>query len=473
MMNRHRRGIVFVASVAFVCSVVFYLCSDNVYSFLIFLDYFEDASSLQDSISDEGCIKIMSIGATEDQTKFNNNAILMTEWRVLEYRKGEDRPGAMYVASGFNQKNNNSNNGINKSSSSTIIRTEDFVANKLKVEKLPIINYPEKINFHPHGIYIRKEDRTLYVVNHAYEKGGERIDVFRIITDDDIDIDDDIPIRLDYKYSITSDWMKKELNGIINSIVVVEENKFYITQYEAEPHKPSPFKLSSEFKKGVTLLRNLLLGPDANTHVFYCEYTPLSSSASSSSSALTDNLDCRKVAGQFEGANGITHNADYSKIFVSSWKSITVFDRDSTTNNLAGRITIHVPNVVDNIKYDDVTGNIYGGTLNNMFSSFITNPYPKESNKNVGGVVELYQDGEHTSDADDDFSWKARQVITTSKLNSISNGLRMNDYYVMGAGGLGYKGLLVCPVVDRTTMEGNSSDNNEDSTPVVQQQSEL
>ena len=99
MMNRHRRGIVFVASVAFVCSVVFYLCSDNVYSFLIFLDYFEDASSLQDSISDEGCIKIMSIGATEDQTKFNNNAILMTEWRVLEYKKGEDRPGAMYVAS--------------------------------------------------------------------------------------------------------------------------------------------------------------------------------------------------------------------------------------------------------------------------------------------------------------------------------------------------------------------------------------
>jgi hypothetical protein len=471
MMNHHRLGIVFVASVAFVCTVVFYLCNDNVYSFLTFLDYFEDAASLQDSISDEGCIKIMSIGATEDQTKFNNNAILMTEWRVVGYKKGENRPGAMYVASGFYQKNSSNNNNDSNKSSSSIIRTEDFVSNKLKIEKLPFIDYPEGINFHPHGIYIRKEDRTLYVINHAYEKGGERIDVFRIITTDDDDIDDDIPIRLDYKYSITSDWMKKELNGIINSIVVVEENKFYITQYEAEPHQPSTFMFSSEFKKGVALLRNLLLGSDANTNVFYCEYTP--STSTSSSSSLTNNLDCREVADQFEGANGITHNTDYSKIFVASWKSVTVFDRDSATNNLSGRTTIHVPNLVDNIKYDDITGNIYGGTMNNLWSSLIKNPYPKESNETIGGVMEFYQDDENNND-DDDISWKTRQVVTTSKLNSISNGIRMNDYYVIGAGGLGYKGLLVCPVVDQTTMKNNGPDNGEDSTPVVQQpQSEL
>lgn len=38
--------------------------------------------------------------------------------------------------------------------------------------------------FHPHGIYIRKDktdNQWLYVINHAYDKGGERIDVFKFI----------------------------------------------------------------------------------------------------------------------------------------------------------------------------------------------------------------------------------------------------------------------------------------------------
>jgi len=416
------------------CVVVIFFLFRIYYAFE-FLDYFVETSP---DGSDEGCIKIMSIGATEDQTKFNNNSILMTEWRVVGYKPGEDRPGSMYVASGFQQNNPTSNK-----SSSKLKGTEDFVANNLKIEKLPIVDYPDGVDFHPHGIYIRKEDNTLYVVNHAFEKGGERIDVFKIITDGegDDDNDDDIPIRLDYQYSITSSWMKKELNGVINSIVVVEENKFYITQYLP--------KYEDTFSP---LLKYLILG-SCDTRVFYCEYA-LSSKP---------NLDCRKVADEFLGANGITHNADYSKIFVASWKSITVFDRDSMTNNLSGKNTIPIPNFVDNIKFDDITGNVYGGTIHNLWP-LLKYPYPKESNEHIGGVLELYQDYDDEND-NNIASWKTRQVVTTSKLNIISNGIKMNNnYYVIGAGGFGYEGILVCPVAEK---------NSDDTTPVLVQQSEL
>jgi len=384
---------------------------------------------------DEGCVKIMSIGASEDQTKFNNNSVLMTQWRVVGYKPGEDRPGAIYVASGF-QKGQNAKS------------TKEFVANDLKIEELPIVNYPEGVDFHPHGMNILKEDRTLYVINHAYENGGERIDVFGIATadDDDDDLDNDIPNRLDYKYSITSDWMKKDMNGSLNSLVVVEKNKFYVTQFLVEPdHRDENELLSFETKQMLAFLKAMIFG-SRNTYVWYCEYNDASPSST---------LDCRKAADQFIAVNGITHNIDYSKIFVSDSKEITVFDRDASTNVLSGRDTIHFSNFVDNLKFDDLSGNIYGGTLNNL-RYMLQNKYPEESEDSTTGVVEIFnQKNEDGSSS----MWKAREVLSTSKLNGVSNGLRMNNYYVIGAGGLGYKGLLVCPVVDQTASINGGDDN--------------
>jgi hypothetical protein len=41
-----------------------------------------------------------------------------------------------------------------------------------------IINFPKDITFHPHGVYLYKN--LLYVINHAYSLGGERIEVLKI-----------------------------------------------------------------------------------------------------------------------------------------------------------------------------------------------------------------------------------------------------------------------------------------------------
>ena len=409
----------------------------KLYRVLKFLDFFEEPNSFHDN----ECVKIISIGASEDQTKFNDNSILMTRWRVVNYLQGENRPGAMYVASGFQ---------TSKKSQST----QDFAANDLNIQELPIFNYPENVDFHPHGIDIL--DSTLYVINHAYDRGGERIDVFDIITTEESHDGDGIPTHLDYKYSITSDWMKKVLNGALNSLTVVEHNKFYTTQYlpEAEDLSNAGW-LTVEQKKLVEFLESMFLGSQ-KTLIWYCEYDAEEKEKES-------RLQCRKVAENMLGANGITHNQDYSKIFVADFKSIAVFDRDASTNNLTERTRVEVPNLVDNLKFDDITGNVYGGTVNSLWS-VLKKPFPKESPELTSGVVELSQNK-------DNGMWEAKEMLSTSKMHCVSNGLRMHNYLVMGAGGFGYEGILVCPVA--MSQSSSKTETNKPYDDVQRQPSEL
>lgn len=404
-----------IAMVSFAAVVSLYLAS-TAFRFLTFMDFFSESAVY----NDEGCVRTNAVGATEDQTKFNNNAVLMGLWKCSNYKVGEYRPGSIYVGSGFQ-------NGDPAKTA------EEFVEHHLKLEKLPVTGFPEDVDFHPHGIFIRKEDDELYVINHAYEKGGERIEVFDILTNDDDDSDPDnaVPTSLRYKHSITSDWMKKEMNGILNSLVVVEQNKFYVTQYLPFPEIRDGW-LDMVTVLTLNLLKSFLFGSQ-NTSVSFCEYNELEE----------ESLTCRKVAGGFIGANGLTHNGDFSKIFVADHKTINVFDRDASTNDLSGRTTVVTPHFVDNIKYDDVSGNVYGGTINHLMNA-AKNEYPIETKGAVAGVVELSsQEGGKGK-----LSWKVRQVFSSWKLNILSNGIRMNSYYVAGAGGYGYDGLLVCPVID-------------------------
>jgi len=416
-MNGNRIRIPIIALCACIAA---YSCMTKIFEVMTLLDVLEEPYTHHD----ENCVKITSIGASEDQHKFNNNSILVTEWRVTGYEPGEEIPhGAMYVASGFQQGSATPNK-----------TTKEFVDNDLRIEKLPLLNYPEGVAFHPHGLYIRREDRTLYVVNHAYEKGGERIDVFAIGTaeDGDDDPENDVPNRLEYKYSITSDWMKNEMNGIFNSLIVVEKNKFFVTQYLAMKESHDGWL---SFKGKVTLerIKSLFFGK-RGTFVWYCEYDNESTASSS--------LECTKAADDFIGANGITHNSDYSKVFVVDHKTINVFDRNPSTNALEGRALVDIPHLADNVKFDDVLGNVYGGTINNLWSTVFVHHFPEESEDATSGIVELEFDPKGSGSA----SWKSREVLSTSKLNAVSNGLRMNNFYVLGAGGFGYPGLLVCPV---------------------------
>ena len=54
------------------------------------------------------------------------------------------------------------------------------------IYKLRIKNFPKNIDFHPHGIDIFGDE--LYVINHAYKRGGERIEVLRITNSEHLEL---------------------------------------------------------------------------------------------------------------------------------------------------------------------------------------------------------------------------------------------------------------------------------------------
>ena len=66
--------------------------------------------------------------------------------------------------------------GINKSENGKIfvfnLQTETLKLHEIK-------GFPADIAFHPHGIHLYKQ-AFIYVINHAYKYGGERIEVIKI-----------------------------------------------------------------------------------------------------------------------------------------------------------------------------------------------------------------------------------------------------------------------------------------------------
>jgi hypothetical protein len=49
----------------------------------------------------------------------------------------------------------------------------------MAVTALEMKGFPPHLKFFPHGIYLL-EKRLLYIINHAYDKGGERVEVFQV-----------------------------------------------------------------------------------------------------------------------------------------------------------------------------------------------------------------------------------------------------------------------------------------------------
>jgi hypothetical protein len=45
---------------------------------------------------------------------------------------------------------------------------------------LELAGFPADVAFHPHGLFYHRPTSKLYVVNHAYARGGERVEVFRV-----------------------------------------------------------------------------------------------------------------------------------------------------------------------------------------------------------------------------------------------------------------------------------------------------
>ncbi|KAK3264044.1 hypothetical protein CYMTET_27194 [Cymbomonas tetramitiformis] len=186
---------------------------------------------------------------------------------------------------------------------------------------LELRNFPEDAAFHPHGIFIREEQtaRKLFVVNHAYSKGGERIDVFNITTKGV-----ERPRHLNWEYFIAPMIFQEEAMGVLNDLAVVSPSEFFVTQYHPLPDSVNGRGQNSLFTSLINNEATYLftqLRPQHTTVVYYCSFA-------SKEGRLQAPTKCHVAAENFAMANGITMDKD-GKIYVVdlTLKSIWVYSR--------------------------------------------------------------------------------------------------------------------------------------------------
>ena len=93
---------------------------------------------------------------------------------------------------------------------------------------------------------------------------------------------------------------------------------------------------------------------------------------------------------------------------------------------------------IDNIKFDDETGRFHIGSMLNLHTvEKLMKQYPKPSEENINGVIELEKKNQ---------VWRIRDIVVTNKLNGVSNGIKVNDKILLGS--WGYDGFLICPYND-------------------------
>jgi hypothetical protein len=84
---------------------------------------------------------------------------------------------------------------------------------KIEIKTLPMNNFPSNVSFHPHGTYLYK-DKYLYVINYAFDKGGERVEVFEVLSSRS-------GLELNYLPSIV---YPSKFAGIFNDLVVIGDD---------------------------------------------------------------------------------------------------------------------------------------------------------------------------------------------------------------------------------------------------------
>ncbi|KAK3262429.1 hypothetical protein CYMTET_28717 [Cymbomonas tetramitiformis] len=296
-----------------------------------------------------------------------------------------------------------------------------FDNTEVKLSALPLQNFPESVAFHPHGIFLRKADAEraeLFVINHAYFQGGERIEVFSVHTDLEGSF-----ISLIWKYSIDPPIFQTDAMGVLNDLVLVSPNGFFVTRYMNLADSPAGRGHNSLktrfFNDG---LFTALLPPLQTTEVYYCNFSETHHSLRSPD-AVSIHTECHVAAGGFAMANGITIT-DQGKIFVVDVLQLSVWAvaHNRTDNTLTKLKEIRLPNAVDNVEFDEDSGNIYMGALPNLF-------HPTE----VGGALQMQTKEPYT----------VVNIMQTTKLGQVSCAARSGSTLLVGSPI--HRGLLYCP----------------------------
>jgi hypothetical protein len=165
-----------------------------------------------------------------------------------------------------------------------------------EVKKIRKLNFPSEYQMNAHGIKIFDE-RVLYVISHSYSKGGERIFVFDLEL-----INGEVQALYKKSYYFEGD------HGKYNSIALVDESHFYLTQWIPFPDDPEGRDNSAK-----TDLNRIF-------KTIYLKVNPIKFC----SVLRDDQVECKEV-GYGNMPNGILY--ENQKLFISDTidKTISIF----------------------------------------------------------------------------------------------------------------------------------------------------
>lgn len=282
------------------------------------------------------------------------------------------------------------------------------LSDRPQIRPVELQNWPKNIAFHPHGLYIL--NNTLYVVNHAFSQGGERVDLFLISNPAS-------EVALTYERSILlPDYML----GIGNDLAVISDQEFFISVWRTRPDTPSG--RTHSLWHTLQDLTGLLLGLE-RSYVHRCR-------------EREGRAICQVVASGLS-MNGVTIRGE------ELWTADTVgrvIKRFHISQEKCTELsTIPVPFMVDNLEYDSERDLIYMGTLARGwdFLSFVQRSLAgqKVTGGLMGGCDEL-----------DPKTGLVRQIVMQELENGVSSCSRSGQFVVMGS--WQDPNVLLCPIED-------------------------
>lgn len=269
---------------------------------------------------------------------------------------------------------------------------------------ITLANFPAHTAFHPHGLYLYDEN-NLYVINHAYRRGGERVDIFQLTLQDS-------QVVAQYLRSIS---FPDTFLGALNNLVVLNKKEMYVTTWLPWPDNPDGRGI------GVleSILRVLFYKLTKKTHVFYC--------------VIENNTpNCRSVDSGYL-MNGI--EMVNQKIFAvdSAAKKIKIYSI-GPEKQLIQEKEIDVKCGIDNLHYDAKENALYSGGVTRTIDLIIH--------------IDASSSGKHTMipssiikiDLND---YSVKEVIITDKYSGASSAIPLGDKLVLGS--WTDFGVFICP----------------------------
>ncbi|CAM9453045.1 unnamed protein product [Chrysoparadoxa australica] len=151
-----------------------------------------------------------------------NSCTLIEAGRAVEdlARIGNTPKGMLYLGSGDERDRLISMKrfGPAKTPQGTIQAIMVLGKDTADVADTTMLGFPSDVAFHPHGIFYYPPRNELYIINHAYAQGGERIDVFSV----DASV---WPVQLTYTFSPYI----SERHGVLNDLVVKDDDELFAT----------------------------------------------------------------------------------------------------------------------------------------------------------------------------------------------------------------------------------------------------